>query len=414
MKLDLDQLPFSRRQLDYVVNSDAFINLAEGSVRAGKTASGLLRWLMFVADAPAKGDLLVTAKTYDTAVRNIFNPLRESALFGPWAKSVSYTRGAPTAQILGRTIEVCTFNNEGSESRIRGMTMAGGYVDEWSLMPEGFHEQMIARCSVDGAQLFGNTNPDSPHHWLKKKIDLGVDLKSWKFLLDDNPSLSETVKARYRRQFTGLWHKRMILGQWVLAEGAIYDMWDPEQHVVKVLPRIVRWISLGIDYGTTAATAALLLGVGEDGRLYLTKEWRWASGTNQRRLTDSEYSDRLRGWIGKLGVSPEWWCVDPSAASLREQLLRDGVVTAAADNSVVDGIRLIASLLASDLLKVHESCEGWIEEAPEYTWDPKAQLLGEDKPIKAKDHSLDGGRYAIKTTEVVWRALVRDAFDLAA
>lgn len=431
MTVDLRRLPMSPKQIDYTLDSDAFVNLAEGSVRAGKSIAGLIRWLMYIAnEAPKTGELIVTAKTYDTAVRNVFNPLRDSSVFGPFAKATSYTRGAPTAKILGETVEVITFNDERSENRLRGMTARGTYVDEWSLMPRSFHEQLLARHSVDGAKLFGNTNPDNPRHWLKvDNIDEAVpggrlagDWYVLKFLLDDNPKLSEQVKERYRRQYTGLWYRRNILGEWCLAEGAVYEAWDADRHVVDELPPIVRWISVGVDYGTVNPFAALLLGVGDDGRLYLADEWRWDSKQQQRQLTDAEYSRRLRAWLEERRpwlkggrIQPEWIAVDPSAASFKLQLFRDGVSTVMdADNDVVDGLRLIASLLATDRLRVHERCKGWIEECPGYSWDDKAAEKGEDKPVKAADHSLDAGRYAIASTSTLWRPLVRDAATLAA
>jgi hypothetical protein len=224
VSIDIRELPLSEKQIEYVCEANLYVNLAEGAIRSGKTASGLLRWLMYISDpkTPRTGDLVVSAKTYDTAVRNIFNPLRDARLFGPLAKATSYTRGAPTAMVLGQTVEVITFNDERSEQRLRGMTARGGYVDEWSLMPKSFHDQLIGRASVDGAQLFGNTNPDNPGHWLKVEgIDEakpgGRNAADWyvlKFLLDDNPALSERVKARYRRQYTGMWHRRMINGEW--------------------------------------------------------------------------------------------------------------------------------------------------------------------------------------------------------
>ena len=415
-------LAMSDKQIDYLLDSDAFVNLAEGSVRSGKTISGLLRWAKYIAkDAPRTGDLAVCAKTFDTAVRNIFNPLRDPAIFGPLAKATSYTRGAPTATILGRQVNVITFNDERSEGRLRGATLAGSYVDEWSLMPRSFHEQLLARHSIDGSQIFGNTNPDNPLHWLKADGidraqpggDLAGDWKVWHFDIDDNPGLTERVKDRMRRQYTGLYYKRNILGLWVMAEGAVYDMWDPDKHVVKALPGITRWISLGVDYGTTNPFVGLLLGVGVDGKLYLAREWRWDSKKQQRALTDAEYSARLRAWLDGLRVRPDWVCVDPSAASFSTQLFRDGITPAPADNAVLDGIRLIASLLAEGLLLVHESCNGWIEEVAGYVWDEKAALLGEDKPVKALDHSMDAGRYAIKTPEVLWRPLIRGVRDLA-
>jgi len=270
--------------------------------------------------------------------------------------------------------------------------------------------------------VFGNTNPDNPRHWLmsdgiaeaRPGGRLAGDWYVLKFLLDDNPVLSEKVKERYRRQYTGLYYRRNILGEWCVAEGTVYDGWNPAKHVVKQLPGITRWISLGVDYGTTNPFAGLLLGVGVDGKLYLAREWRWDSKRQQRSLTDAEYSARLRGWLDTMGVRPDWICVDPSAASFNTQLFRDGLMPTPADNDVLDGIRLVASLLAEGLLFVHESCEGWIEEIPGYVWDEKAALLGEDKPMKVGDHSLDAGRYAIKTPEVLWRPLVRGALDLAA
>ncbi|MBB2941947.1 PBSX family phage terminase large subunit [Actinoplanes lutulentus] len=225
----LRKLPLSEKQIEYVCESNFFVNLAEGAIRSGKTPSGLLRWLMFIANpkTPKTGDLLVTAKTYDTAVRNIFNPLRDPVLFGPLAKATLYTRGTPTAMILGQQVEVITFNNAQSEERLRGMTCRDAYVDEWSLMQKPFHEQLLGRCSVDGAQIFGNTNPDNPRHWLMTEgieralpgAELAGDWYVLKFLLDDNPVLSERVKAGYRRQYTGLYYRRNILGEWVRRRG---------------------------------------------------------------------------------------------------------------------------------------------------------------------------------------------------
>src|SRR6185437_11302915 len=124
------------------------------------------------------------------------------------------------------------------------------------------------------------------------------------------------------------------------------------------------------------------------------------------------YSERLRAWLGDLphphepnlrGINPEWTVVDPSAASFIQQLHRDGLTPTKAHNEVLDGIRTTASLLGRDLLRVHESCKGWIDEVGGYSWDDDAAKKGEDKPIKVGDHSLDGGRYVIKTTEALWR-----------
>ncbi|MEU8035699.1 terminase family protein [Streptosporangium sp. NPDC049078] len=396
-----------------IAHSTARINIWSGAVRSGKTISSLLRWLMYVAQAPRGGALVVSGKTLDTVGRNILGPLQDPALFGDVAQHVHYTRGASTATILGRQIEVITANDARAEGRLRGLTAAGAYVDELTLLPEAFFTQLLARLSVPGAKLFGTTNPDGPSHWVRKKFILRageLDLRHWHFTLDDNPALDPAYVAALKQEYVGLWYRRFIKGEWCLAEGAIYDTWDETRHVVDGLPPIEQWIAAGVDYGTTNPFAALMLGLGADGRLYLTREYRYDSKLNRRSLTDVEYSARLRTWLDGGGhARPQYVVIDPSAASFRVQLHQDGVTSTLGDNEVLPGIRTVASLLATDRLKVHRSCSGWIEEVPGYSWDDeKAEKEGIDAPIKTADHSLDGGRYAIHTTRAVWQYRLAD------
>jgi hypothetical protein len=243
------------------------------------------------------------------------------------------------------------------------------------------------------------------------------DWRRFRFNIDDNPSLAPAYVESIKREFTGLWYRRFILGEWVAAEGAVYSMWDPDQHVVAwdALPDMARLYGVGVDYGTTNATAALLLGLGFDRRLYLVDEWRHDPSQTNVRLTDGQLSERLRAWLVEphtpqiTASRPEWVIVDPAAASFKVQLHNDGVhgITDA-DNSVAYGIRTVATLLGSGLLRVSDRCPGFITEASGYSWDPKATEKGEDAPIKVADHSLDAGRYVITTTESLWRGQLRD------
>ncbi|WP_086705604.1 PBSX family phage terminase large subunit [Streptomyces antimycoticus] len=408
-------VPLSRKQLDYVVNSTAFVNLAEGSIRSGKTASSLLRWLIYVASAPRGGELVVVGRTRDSLNRNVFGPLMDPSLFGPLAAFTKYTNGASTATILGRTVHVLGASDAKAEKVLRGLTCAGAYVDELTVISEDFFQQLLGRCSVEGAQIFCTTNPDSPAHWVRRRfldrIGKLKDWRTWHFQLDDNPVLSDKIKARYKRMYTGLWFRRFILGEWVAAEGAVFDMWDPARHVLpwQQLPAMQRMLALGADYGTTNASTGLLLGLGTDRRLYLVDEWRHDPQHAQARLTDGQLSAGLRGWLDGQHLPnggperPEWIAVDPAAASFRLQLYRDGLMPSEADNDVSRGIGLLATLLAEGQLLVSDRCAGFIREAPGYSWDPAATEKGEDKPLKVADHSLDGGRYAVATTEALWR-----------
>ncbi|MEV5537444.1 PBSX family phage terminase large subunit [Saccharopolyspora shandongensis] len=389
-----------------------------GAIRSGKTIASLLRWLIYVADAPRGGQLVVAGRTRDSVARNVFAPLQDPSLFGPLADHIHYTAGAPTGRILDRTVYVLGASDAKAERVLRGLTCAGAYVDEVTVVAEDFFVQLLGRMSVPGARLFGTTNPDNPAHWLRRRyldrLDALPDWRSFTFALDDNPALEQSYKDSIRREYTGLWHRRYILGEWVAAEGAVFDMWEPARHVVPwdELPDMSRLLAVGVDYGTTNATAAVLLGEGVDGCLYLVDEWRHDPAHAQARLTDAQLSAGLREWLDRehhprqRGARPTWVVVDPAAASLRVQLHQDGTVTQAADNDVSYGIRVVSSLLGADRLKVSDRCRGWIAEAPGYSWDDAATEKGEDKPIKVADHSLDAGRYALVTTENLWRQTI--------
>jgi len=170
---------------------------------------------------------------------------------------------------------------------------------------------------------------------------------------------------------------------------------------------MARLLAHGIDYGTTNPTSDLLLGLGADGRLYLCDEYRHDPAL-AGRLTDSQLSAGIRGFM-RSNPPAEYTVVDPAAASLKVQLHTDGVrgITDA-DNDVAYGIATVASLLSTDRLRVSDRCTGFVSEVTGYSWDPKQTEKGIDAPIKVADHSLDAGRYAVTTTEALWRPHLAD------
>jgi PBSX family phage terminase large subunit len=415
-----------------LLTSNRRINIWTGAIRSGKTISSLLRWLQYVAnEAPQGGELFMVGQTLQTIERNLITPLQDPAIFGELAQYVIHTPGSTFAWIMGRKVALIGATDVKAFKRIRGATGAGAYVDELTLLPAGFLTELLGRLSLTGAKLFGTTNPDGPAHWLKRDyIDQAarLNLQHFQFTLDDNPSLDPEYVKAIKAEHQGLWYQRLILGRWVAAEGTVYEAWDPDTHVVKTLPHIQRWFSVGLDYGTTNPLDAVLLGYGtaEDGktRIYVGAEHRHDPKVAKRRLTDAQHSAGLTKWLAETpkhngtpdtGVRPDFIVVDPSAASFIEQLLADkvhGLVSA--DNSVLDGIRTVSSLLAADRLRVHSSCAPLIEEMASYSWDDKATEAGEDKPLKVADHAVDALRYGIHTTQALWRPRIGGLTEHAA
>ena len=412
-------------------------NLWEGSVRSGKTVGSILRWIQFIRSAPKDGDLCMIGRTERTLKRNVIDTMVKYL----GRQRCRLSAGSGELEVLGRTVYLSGANDDRAAEKIQGMTLAGWYGDEMSTWPQSVFNMARSRLSVDGAKWFGTANPAGPNHWLMAdliskaryrilgdgSVQYGIpdgtsDLAVFSFRLDDNPWLPTEFVAALKREYVGMFYRRFILGEWCMADGAIYDAWDPDRHVIPAgkVPGIERWVAAGIDYGTNNPFHAVMLGIGPApfgaGKcLYVTGEYRHDGRATRARLTDSEYGERLMSWMAEhpipqggdlRGVQPHVICVDPSATSFRVQLYRSGLRTVAADNSVLDGIRLNASLIARGRLLVSDACPGLIAEIPGYSWDAKAAKTGEDKPIKVNDHGCDAMRYASKTTEPIWRPAV--------
>ncbi len=401
----IDQIIPRGKQAWSVREAQARINLWVGAVRSGKTYSSLWRWLDYVRSGPA-GNLVMIGKTMRTLKRNVLDPLAE--LLGP--RRFRLVSGTGECFIFGRRVYLYGANNEGAKDKVMGLTAAGAYCDEVTLWPESVWTALLSRLSVTGAKLFGTTNPDAPAHWLKRRfIDRAdeLDMRVFHFSLDDNPALDPAYVTSLKREYVGLWYRRYILGQWALAAGAVYDMFDPDRHVVDEVPELGTTHYGGGDYGTSNPTVFLSLAEAthEEGDGWLiSDEWRWDSRDKGRQMTDAQYSAAYQAWCGEVGEQrglPEWpkaTIIDPSAASFRLQLVNDGVPgVTPGDNAVLDGIRDVSTLLGQDRLWFHRSSDlGTIEEMMGYSWDEAAQKRGEDKPVKRDDHGPDAVRYLVR------------------
>ncbi|AEG14710.1 phage terminase, large subunit, PBSX family [Desulfofundulus kuznetsovii DSM 6115] len=371
------------------------LNLWHGAVRSGKTVASLIRFAEYLATAPP-GPVLIAAKTERSLKRNILDVL--ASWLPPSAIRVNYGKGE--AQILGRTVYLASANDERSETKLRGVTLAGAYGDEITTWPESFFRQLLARLSIPGAAFFGTTNPDSPRHWLKRDfLDRAntLDLAAFHFSLFDNPYLSPAYIEALKREYTGLWYRRYILGQWVAAEGVIFDSFDPSRHVTPIPPFTgnPRHVA-GIDYGTSNPTCFIAVAYTHpQGPYYAIAEHYYDPAKTLRQRTDEEHLDALQAFIQTLHPPPEAIYFDPSAASLSAAALRRSLPLRKADNRVLEGIRFLHSLFTQDKLFIHPSCQTLIDQLVCYSWDPKAQEKGEDKPLKQDDHSVDSLRYCL-------------------
>lgn len=269
-------------------------------------------------------------------------------------------------------------------------------------MPQSFYNQATARLSVEGAKVFCNCNPESPYHWfytdvlknLKEQNGLYVH-----FTMEDNLTLSEEIKNRYKKMYSGVFADRYIKGKWVVANGLIYDMFKSRHEIEpEDIPYedIVKWC-VGVDYGTANATAFLLCGKTADGTIYVCKEYYFAGRLEaqaqndfEAQKTDLEYAEdmkqfisdnyNLTGQVYRSGPNGMSIVTDPAASSFILQLRRMRMKVSRANNDVLDGIRTVATHIGDDRLFISKECVNTLKEIHTYVWDSKAQLQGRSMP----------------------------------
>lgn len=373
--------------------------ICHGSIRSGKTVAMIDSFVTWSLAKHKHQTFIIAGKSMGALKRNVLEPLFKILT----AKGIDYhyhRSGDPHIVIGTNTYYLFGASNEASQDTLQGLTAAGAYLDEVALFPRSFVNQAIGRCSAEtngeGAKVFLNCNPAGPYHWFKTDfIDKAKEKKIYilHFLLDDNLSLSERVKERFRRMFSGVFFQRNILGLWVLAEGIIYDMFNEKKHFVKTKPRRYTKYYVSIDYGTQNPTAFGLWGL-FDGVWYKVKEYHH-SGRDGKQKTDVEYSNDLKEFVEDLRISSV--IVDPSAASFKAQLKKDRFRVVDAKNDVINGIRNVATALENNQIKYNDCCKETKREFSSYVWDEKAGNRGEDKPVKENDHHLDADRYFVNT-----------------
>lgn len=438
------------KQAQFILTEPARINLLYGSVRSGKTNGVNIKWLHDIVSLP-DGNMLMVGNTINSLYRNVIQDIKR--LIGD--RNVDFRRTLKEVNILGRTIWMEGADKEDSYERIEGESLLAAYVDEWTTIPESFTDMLLSRLSDSGNRLYGTCNAGSPTHYLYRRFiqrSHELNMRTWKFTLDDNPWIDSQYKADLISEYPigTVFYDRYILGNWVSATGLVFQLFDRARHVVSSPPSSAKLIEarVGADYGTHNPTSFIMLEkYVVPGRhrpvWYATREYYWDSVAERLQKTDGDYSYDLAQFIAgstlssvpprggecatvgtveaqageRSGASrasaasirpeprvvglpryPTSIEVDPSAASFILQLQRDGMRKAgSARNDVLSGIRSIASMLARGDLFICSSCPWLIWSIENYTWDKSSSPSGNEMPMKVNDHPVDALRYIVNS-----------------
>lgn len=421
-------MKLSKKQKEYIRMANKRWNIKCGAVRSGKsyvdTAFVIPYRMRKVANKP--GLVAIFGVSSQTIERNVLEPMRE--VYGKELVGTIRT-GIGTAEIFGEQVYCIGCEKTNALNRIRGLSLKYAYGDEIAGWNEDVFTMIGSRLDKEYSVFDGACNPESPNHWFKKWMDNPkLDAYIQQYVLFDNPFLPKSFVQSLCDEYEGtVYYKRYILGEWALAEGLIYPMY---QSAIKEAPdglSFDQWV-VSIDYGTENAFAAILWGFGADKVWYAKEEYYYSGRTTGITKTDEEYADDLEIFTDAILQRYEYeyqeqvkfddpfasrkkllTIVDPSAASFITTLQkRKRFRVRKADNAVSDGIRETAVCMKEGYIKISPKLKHTINEMGSYVWDEKHAESGEDKPVKVNDHGCDAVRYFIKTMHILQQARKRN------
>lgn len=391
----------TRTQEEFLYHKDPRLNFLVGSVRSGKTYISLIKWALFVGSMPKDAEFIMVGKTLTSLKRNCLFLLQSFVGESNFTFSVTSKSG----KLFGRTVWLEGANDERSENKIRGMTLAGAYCDEVTLFPESFFTMLLTRLSYRNAKLYATCNPDNPNHYIKTNYidNKDLDCKVWTFLISENFHLGDEYIKNISKEFTGVYYNRFVLGQWVRPEGVIYTKFveNPQAYIIDdTHPKIRNIISLniGVDFGgSKSATAFVCTG--------FTRHVKEAIILESERITDKLSPDdlerRYAEFVNKCttlyGRPVTVFCDSAEQILIRgiyNKSLKLGLpatVKNALKMPINERIRLINKLIGTGRLLINKRCPSVIKALQDAVWAEDTQ----------KDERLDDGTSDIDTLDAM-------------
>lgn len=402
---------FSEKQLDFLGGCTHRVNIAVGAVRSGKTIICNLAFLLFVLKSKYT-DFLVTAKTRDTAYRNVIKTLM--LMMDGMGITYKYKKVDGILQIndgeMVKELHIIGLTDEGSTERLQGSTAGGWLGDEATTYPTSGFDMAYSRCSLPGSRIFLTLNPSTPYHHLYDNYICNTDaidsgrIGIWEFSLDDNLTLTNEIKNDLKENYRkkgGVFYDRFIKGKWVVADGGIFQNFDEGKHTFAnkdfIYPEFDNF-KVGVDYGVASQTVFVLAGLKyneeEDNVTYkIIKEYVYDAEKVQVQTTDSKLVDAMVDFL--TGIDYNVINIPHDARSFHAALEQRGFNCNMINPQVNEGIQVMRDLFGNDRLLIHEDCKESIQSIQSYVWDPKALLRGLEKPLKKNDHAVDAIRYCV-------------------
>ena len=367
------------------------IAVIDGPFQCGKTFAIAYGFVDAIASHPDRNaDFAVAAQSLSLVRNTMFKNMKQACD----DMDVEFTNYRPWqgyGTVAGRRVYGFVGANSGSGDRVRGISVAGVWIDEVTKCNREFVTEMFGRASKEEALIYLSTNPGGPQHWLKREFIDDLDSQDAirvRYEMADNPNLDMAYIRLLDKTLSGAMKARYRFGEWVAAEGFIYPEFKPTEPPQWESP--VQY-DLAIDAGYASITHCLLIGTFGDERKWVVDEFRYDAKKGGSMSPDAIVRD-IRQRLDWRAINRI--IVDDAATSMKTTISEVFGIEPVAPlklnaKGVLPGIHYTESLLKSGQLNVAPWCKETIRELQNYQWEEGA----DDKPLKEDDHACDALRY---------------------
>lgn len=285
------------------------------------------------------------------------------------------------------------------------------WCEEANAFTEDDHNELSARLRGKAAswrQICYSTNPDSPNHWIKRRLIDGGEGSVYYSKAEDNPH-NPPDYLEILATLTGVLGKRLRDGLWVQAEGQVYDTFDPAVHEIDPIEIRDSWTKFrAIDFGYTNPFCCQWWAITHDNDLVMYREIYMTGRTVKRHSVD------INKWSKDERIA---YTVCDHDAEDRATLHENGIPTIGARKSIAPGLQAVEERLkigrnGKPRIYFVKNCtvelDTSIDKAPistvgeftSYIW-PKG-VNGKslkETPLDLYNHGMDTMRYAVMSVD---------------
>jgi len=220
--------------------------------------------------------------------------------------------------------------------------------------------------------------------------------------LTDNPHLmADGQYEAMLRSLPDVERRRLLEGDWDVAEGAAFPEFSRAKHVVEPFELPTNWPRIRMaDYGYAAPSCVLWGAIDWDDNIWIYRE------LYQKHLTAEQLADRILE-AEQLDPPPHYTVLDSSCwnktgfgPSIAEVMMRAGVRWTPADRNRIQGKMEIHRRLADNphteepRIRFFSTCQNIVKQIAGI---PLSKTNSEDVDTKAEDHAYDALRYGMMT-----------------